>query len=238
MATLITIPAYNEEENIIEVIESIIRQKINTDILVIDDGSSDNTAALVQKNNKASLIVLPQNLGMGGAFQTGLKYAKRNNYDIVVNVDGDDQHRADEIKKIMEPVLQKKADVVIGSRLLLKDRKYPILGRRIAQKIISFLILLFSGKKITDSTSGFRCYNKKAIDLLSQYYPTDYPGGEEVVFLIKNGIRIKEVATSIKMRKKGSSFVNIAVSIHYMIRVALSIFINVFRASIIKEDKN
>ncbi|MDD5606830.1 MAG: glycosyltransferase family 2 protein, partial [Candidatus Pacebacteria bacterium] len=164
--------------------------------------------------------------------------AKRNNYDIVVNVDGDGQHRADEIKKIMEPVLQKKADVVIGSRLLLKNQKYPILGRRIAQKIISFLILLFSGKRITDSTSGFRCYNKKAIDLLSQYYPTDYPGGEEVVFLIKNGIKIKEVPISIKMRKKGSSFLNITISIHYMIRVALSIFINVFRASIIKEDKN
>jgi len=234
MKTLIIIPAYNEEENIKEVIDGVKKEEPDAKILVIDDGSSDSTASVVKNTKKADIIMLPHNLGIGGAVQTGFKYARKNTYDMVVRVDADGQHRAEEIRDVMQPVVEKKADMVIGSRFLAETGGYPILTRRIGQKIIAFFTSLIARQKITDSTSGFRCYNKRATTLLSKYYPTDSPGGEEIIFLQKNAIKIKEVPISIKMREKGKSSITTLDSIFYMIKVVLSIFINVLRTPIIK----
>ena len=144
MKTLIIIPAYNEEKNIKEVIDNVSREKPHAKILVIDDGSSDRTSPIVKETKKADIVTLPHNLGIGGAVQTGFKYAHRNNYDVVVRVDGDGQHRADQIKKILHPVLHQEANIVIGSRFLGIPTRYPHFIRRTGQKVISSLILLLT----------------------------------------------------------------------------------------------
>jgi len=229
MKTLIIIPAYNEEKNIKEVIDNVSREEPLAKILVIDDGSADNTASIVKKTQKADIIILPHNLGIGGAVQTGFKYAYNNNYDVVVRVDGDGQHRADQIKNILHPVLHQETDIVIGSRFLGIPTRYPHFVRRVGQKIISSLISLLTRQKITDASSGFRCYNKDAIELLNQYYPSDYPEPEEIIFCKKNNLRIKEVGILMREREKGSSSLTVINSMYYMIKVTLSILINILR---------
>lgn len=236
MKTLVIVPAYNEAKNIGKVIGEIKQEEPNFDILVIDDGSTDNTTFAAQNSQKATVITLPHNLGIGGAVQSGFKYAERNNYEIIIRVDGDGQHRADEIKRIVGPVLSKEADLVIGSRFLKKDRSYPSLVRRIGQTIISFLISIIIREKISDSTSGFRCYSRNLITLFNKYYPSDYPEPEEIIFLKKNKFKIKEVAVSVKNRVEGNSSLTAIKSIYYMIKVILAIFISVLRTPVIKED--
>lgn len=236
MKILIIIPAYNEEENIKGVIEDVIRYESHAKILIIDDSSSDRTAPIVKETKKADIVTLPHNLGIGGAVQTGFKYARRNNYDVVVRVDGDGQHRADQIKKILQPILEKEVDVTIGSRFLGILTRYPHFIRRTGQKIISSLISLLTRQKITDASSGFRCYNKDAIELLSQYYPSDYPEPEEIIFCKKNNLKIKEVGILMREREKGTSSLTVINSMYYMIKVTLSILINILRTpTIIKK---
>jgi glycosyltransferase involved in cell wall biosynthesis len=230
---IIIIPVYNEEHNIKGVIEEL-KQEIEFKLLLINDGSSDKTAMVAKETNGVNIIDLPYNLGIGGAVQTGFQYACKNNYNIIIRMDGDGQHRSDQIKKILQPVLDKKADVIIGSRFLDNHSKRPIFIRRMGQKIISLMVSLIIRQRITDSTSGFRCYNKQALNLLNQYYPTDYPEPEEIIFLKKNGLRIKETAVLMKPREKGNSSLTTIKSFYYMIKVTLSIFINIFRSSIIK----
>ena len=229
MKTLIIIPAYNEEENIRQVVESVNKYEPHAKILVIDDGSSDSTASIVKNTKKADIIVLPHNLGIGGAVQTGFKYAHKNDYDLVVRVDGDSQHRTDHIQKILQPILHQETDIVIGSRFVGVPTRYPHFIRRIGQKIISSLISLLTREKITDASSGFRCYNKDAIELLSQYYPSDYPEPEEIIFCKKNNLRIKEVGILMREREKGTSSLTAINSVYYMIKVILSIVINILR---------
>ena len=229
MKTLIIIPAYNEEKNIKRVIEDVVSFGPHAKILVIDDGSSDRTGTVARETKKADIITLPHNLGIGGAVQTGFKYARRNNYDVVVRVDGDGQHRADQIKKILQPILERETDVTIGSRFLNILTRHHNFIRRIGQKTISSLISLIIRQNITDATSGFRCYNKYAIELLNKYYPTDYPEPEEIIFCKKNNLKIKEVGILMKEREKGTSSLTAINSVYYMIKVILSIVINILR---------
>jgi len=138
MKTLVIIPAYNEGENIKEVIESVSKQEPRAKILVIDDGSSDNTASIAKKTQKAEIIILPYNLGIGGAVQTGFKYANQNKYDVVVRVDGDGQHRVDQIKKILQPILNQEANIIIGSRFLRRNKGYPSLLEELARNLFLY----------------------------------------------------------------------------------------------------
>lgn len=235
MKIIAIIPAFNEKNNIANVIKDIATREQDLDILVIDDGSSDNTSATAQAAEKALVITLPFNVGVGAAMQTGFKYAKRNGYDIVVRFDGDGQHKAEEIRKILKPILEKENDLVIGSRFLGKQN-YPIeLSRRIGQKIISFFTSFIADQKISDATSGFRCYNRKAILLLNRYYPISYPEPEEIIFIKKNGFRIKEVGVQMENRQEGKSSLTATNSIYYMARVILSIFVNLLRTPVLKE---
>lgn len=234
MKILVIIPAYNEAKNIVGVIDDIKKLDSNLDILIIDDGSSDQTSQMAEGTGKAIVITLPNNLGIGGAIQTGFKYAERKNYDIIVRVDGDGQHKAEEIKKIVKPVLDKEADVIIGSRFLNQNKSHPVSIRRIGQKIISFLISVIIRQKITDGTSGFRCYNQHLIILLNRYYPTDYPEPEEIIFLKKNKFKIKEVGVLMRSRVEGSSSLTAIKSLYYMVKVILSIFISILRTPVIK----
>ncbi len=229
MRKLIVIPAYNEGESI----GSLIRQlkaEGHTDILVINDGSTDNTEEIVRESD-VSQISLPVNLGIGGAVQTGFRYAFENQYDIILQVDGDGQHDPGYIEDLIRPILQNQADVVIGSRFIQKMGFQSSFHRRMGIRILQFLNYLLTGQHITDSTSGFRAYNFKAVAFLADHYSIDFPEPEAIVSLLKKGFRIVEVPVIMKCRERGRSSISGLKSIYYLYKVIVSIVIEYFRSS-------
>ncbi len=193
MKKIAIIPAFNEEKNIASVLFSLRQHEPEFDLLVINDGSQDRTSTVARKTNLAVVIDLPANVGIGGAVQTGFIYSQRKGYDLAVQVDGDGQHDPAEIKKILQPILEDKADMVIGSRFLGQSRFRSTFWRRVGIKLFSLLNRIFLGQAFTDSTSGFRAFNRKAIEILSQNYPDDYPEPEAIFILKKRVLRIVEV---------------------------------------------
>ena len=224
---IVIIPAFNEEGSICSVIREIRRLKTNMDIVVINDASTDNTECLVADMNEV-VLTLPFNLGIGGAVQTGFQYAYENGYDIAVQVDGDGQHIPGQIP-LLTDALKTEADVVIGSRFIETRGYTTSWARRIGVRVFMIVNSLILKQKITDSTSGFRAYNKKAIGFLASYYPHDYPEPESVVILGRNGFRIREVPVEMREREHGRSSISAVRSVYYMIKVLLAIFVDVFR---------
>ena len=209
MKILAIVPAYNEEKNIIGVIESIKSEDPQIDILVVNDGSDDRTGEIARSSGLAQVVNLSCNLGIGGAVQTGFKFARRHNYDIIFQFDGDGQHIASEIEKILTPVRNDLADVVIGSRFCQDHTGFKSTYlRRIGIKIFEMLNSLLIKQKLTDNTSGFRAYNRRAIHFLADNYPMDYPEPETVVLLGKNGFLLKEVFVHMQERMSGRSSIN------------------------------
>ena len=236
MKILSIIPAYNESANIENVLKDLYNQNIEFDVLVVNDGSVDKTGEVAEASGKAYVVNLPCNLGIGGGVQTGFKFAKQKNYDIAFQFDGDGQHKASEIKIILEPIIKNQADVVIGSRFLMKNSGFQsTFSRRIGIKIFEMVNSILIKQKITDNTSGLRAYNKKAIGFLSDFYPLDYPEPEAVILLGKNGFRIVEVPVMMQERKGGRSSISGFGSVYYMIKVLLAIFVNYLRPRIVKE---
>jgi glycosyltransferase involved in cell wall biosynthesis len=228
--TLIIVPAFNEAENIKNVIYDILEQKKNYDILIINDCSADNTSKAARETESCKVIDLPVNLGIGGAVQTGFKYAFENGYEYTVQFDGDGQHKAAEIEKILDPVKEGEADVVIGSRFLKKEPNFrSSFARRKGIFILKVVNFILTGQKITDNTSGFRAYNKRAIGFLSHNYPEDYPEPESVVLLGRNGFKIMEVSVSMKERQNGSSSIYGFRIPYYMFKVLLSVIMTGMR---------
>ncbi len=232
---LIIIPAYNEAECITDIIYEIRNTYPGYDILVVNDGSTDATGRLAKYTNKAIVVNLPYNLGIGGAVQTGFKYAKKHNYDVALQFDGDGQHMVGEIRKIVDPVLRNETDCMIGSRFVQNLGEFkPILLRRIGIRIFEISSYLLAGQKIKDQTSGFRAYNKDIINFLSSYYPVDYPEPEIIVLLGKNGFRLKEVYTQMRERQGGISSIPVQKGPYYMIKVLLSMLMATLRQKRIK----
>ena len=231
MKILLIIPAYNEEENILRVCNVIkdynskSEQKI--DYVVINDGSVDNTPKILKENN-LNHINLVHNLGIGGAVQTGYKYALENDYDIAIQFDGDGQHDVNYVEKICKPIIDKKADLVIGSRYIDKSSSefQSTFMRRLGSNIISFFIKLCTGKKIKDSTSGFRAANKDVIKIFAKNYPKDYPEPESSVQLLVNKYVIDEVPVSMNERIGGVSSIRFAKTIDYMLKVTSAIIVD------------
>lgn len=229
---LIIIPAYNEEENILNVYNSIINynKKNGTeyDVIVINDGSKDNTEQVLSKN-KVPHIKLIRNLGIGGAVQTGYKYALENDYDIAVQFDGDGQHDINYVKDIVKPLINCKCDMCIGSRFIsnTNDGFKSSASRRIGIKIISFVIKFKTKKKIYDTTSGFRAINKDIIKLYSSNYPVEYPEPISTVNALLRGYKINEVQVKMKPRQAGVSSISTWKSAYYMLNVILSILLHV-----------
>ncbi|MDQ7062996.1 MAG: glycosyltransferase family 2 protein [candidate division KSB1 bacterium] len=227
--TLIIIPAFNEQENIGRVIREIRDTGYPVDVVVINDGSTDATARVAREAG-AVVINLPFNLGIGGAVQTGFKYALRHGYEYAIQLDGDGQHVAAEIRKILDPVKGGEADMAIGSRYLAEtDYKTPLM-RRLGMLVFSFVNSALVGQKITDNTSGFRAFSRRAILFLAKYYPADYPEPEAVVVLGRNGFKIKEVPVRMRPRAAGESSINAFRSVYYMVKVLLAIFVDVFKS--------
>ena len=221
---LIIIPAYNEAENIHQVIEHLMLQAPQYDYLIVNDGSTDKTLSICQKGHYQYLN-LPINLGIGGAVQAGYVYAARNGYDIAVHMDGDGQHDIAYLGDMLKPLLEDKADIVIGSRFLEKEGFQSSITRRMGIKILSFLILLTTGKKIMDVTSGYRAVNKRFIGIYANDYPTDYPEPEAIVTAIMNRGKIMEVPVQMRAREGGSSSITFWKSVYYMIKVTLAILV-------------
>jgi len=226
---IILIPAYNEEENIGRVLSSVKEHCPEFDILVINDGSVDRTSAIARESGLAKVIDLPVNLGIGGAVQAGFLYSRRKGYDLAVQIDADGQHRPEEVPKILAPLRNGEADVVVGSRFLEKASYKSGLFRKMGIKLFYFTNRLLLGERITDSTSGFRAYNRKAIHLLSENYPDDYPEPEAIYILKKKGLKIREVPVRMDTRSGGKSSISFTRSIYYMVKVFLAIFVLILR---------
>lgn len=226
---LLIIPAYNEEENIEKTYSEIIKynKKKNNhyDVIVINDGSKDKTEDILKLNNIPHINLI-HNLGIGGAVQTGYKYALENDYDIAVQFDGDGQHDINYVKDMVKPIIDGKADFVIGSRFVKKISKFQTThARRIGINIISFFIKLFTGKKIYDTTSGFRACNKDIIKMFANGYVTEYPEPITTVQVLKNKYRLEEIPVEMKERTGGVSSIHTWKNIYYMVNVILSIIV-------------
>lgn len=225
MKLLVILPCYNEENSIGAILNSLHSLQlngINITALPVNDGSTDNTLTEIKKHTSVYLN-LPKNMGIGGAVQSGLKYAKENNFDIAVQLDGDGQHPPSELLKIITPILNDEADVCIGSRFIDKEGFQSSFMRRLGISILSFLIKLRSGKTILDCTSGYRAFNKKAIDLSVNYYPKKYPEPESTLYFIKKGLRVKEAPVIMEARDGGVSSISGWRGIYYMIKVSMAI---------------
>ena len=227
---LIIIPAYNEEKNILNVYNSIVnynkKNKSKLDVIVINDGSTDNTRIVLEDNNIPHINLIT-NLGIGGAVQTGYKYAFYNNYDIAIQFDGDGQHDIEYVEKICDPIINGNADMVIGSRFVDKNEEgfKSSFSRRIGINIISAVIKIKTGKKIYDVTSGFRAVNKKIIEEFSINYPQEYPEPISTVNILQNNKIVDEVPVVMKEREHGKSSITSWKNVYYMINVILSIVI-------------
>ena len=222
MKSLIVIPAYNEQDTIGLVIGELVTEFPRSDILVVNDGSSDETENIV-KTFDVHLISMPFNLGVGAAVRAGFKYAHRNGYELMVQFDADGQHVASEITKLIGKISEGDADTVIGSRFH-KNSIYKInFTRKLAINFLAILVRLFAKCKISDPTSGFRINNLKAIKYYSRNYPTDYLGDtvESIVNGSKNGIKFTEINIQMNNRQGGEASQNLVQSFAYLLRTTL-----------------
>lgn len=219
MKILIIIPAYNEEKSILNVVNDIKSCGVVCDYLIVNDCSTDGTARICEENN-LNFVSLSNNLGIGGAMQTGYKYAYENGYDVAMQFDGDGQHIASEIPKVLN--LIEAADIVIGSRYLEKKGFQSSQMRRFGIKFFTFLIKTLTGQKITDPTSGFRAVYGRVIEIFAKDYPTDYPEPETICLLARNKFKILETGVVMKERESGASSITFIKSIYYMIKVSIA----------------
>lgn len=224
--TLIIIPAFNEENNIANVINDIFSNYKEADILVVNDGSVDRTAEIL-KTQEVIVVNHIFNIGIGASFETGCKFAFKKGYGYIVRMDGDGQHDSSFIKSILEPIKNNEADIVIGSRFIEESEFTTSSYRLIGIKLISLILTIMTRKKVTDPTSGFCALNKKAFEFFSENCVEDYPEPEILVF--HRDFRIKEVPISIMKRQEGTSSITPLKSIYYMIKVLFSLFVSLFR---------
>lgn len=227
MKVLIVIPAYNEALNLEKVVKDI-KENTNYDYVIINDCSKDNTLEVCEKNG-FNVISLPINYGLASAIQVGMKYAMNNNYDAVVQFDGDGQHEAKYIKDLINE-LENGTDIAIGSRFVEKKKNHSI--RMLGSCIISICIKIATGKTIRDTTSGMRAFNKECIKelIVNMNLP---PEPDTLVYMIKNGMKVKEVQVEMKDREQGESYLNAWKSMQYMMNVCVSIiFVHAFRKKI------
>lgn len=229
-SVLVIIPAYNEEKCIAQVISEVKQATPFVDILVINDGSLDATAAMARRAG-AGVLNLPFNLGIGGAVQAGIKFAWNHGYPFLVRTDGDGQHIAKHIPRLLEVVMRGRADVAIGSRFCPDQETYcPPFARRLGIRYFTLLVSLLIGRRVYDPTSGFQCMSRSAIRYFSHYYPQDYPEVEARVLMKKMGLRVIEIPVEMRPRRSGVSSINLLRSIYYVFKVTLATLMIAFRA--------
>jgi glycosyltransferase involved in cell wall biosynthesis len=223
---LIIIPAFNEGRNIKATIDEISAQRLAVTVAVINDGSKDDTS-LQARNSGVHVIDLPFNLGIGGAVQTGFKFALEHDFDVAVQVDGDTQHDVSYLPAILEPVIRGEADMTIGSRFLPPYLGYrSSLVRRVGIHFFAGLISAITARKVTDPTSGFRAFNKRMIRLFAGYYPHDFPEPEAIAVAARHMARVIEIPVKMRKRSAGNSSIRYLRTLYYMIKVTFAILLD------------
>jgi glycosyltransferase involved in cell wall biosynthesis len=236
---LLIIPAYNEAEGIVQVIDKVLEYRkktpYNLDYLVINDGSTDNEEAVLLENN-IHHVELVNNLGIGGAVQTGYLYALEHDYDIAIQYDGDGQHDIESLSQLVEPIINNKADFTVGSRFVEDSTStFKSTGaRQLGIRLLSGLIYLLTKMRVKDVTSGFRAGNRQVIRQFAHRYPSQYPEPESYMHLVAKNIRVKEIGVNMFERTTGRSSIHFFDSAAYMVNVSLAILI----ASLIKKEES
>lgn len=232
MKIAIIVPAYNEEKAIASVVADVnaiaVQNELHLDVIVVNDCSTDSTSIIISKLNCISLD-LPINLGIGGAVQTGFKYAFENDYDYAIQTDGDGQHPASEIPQLINSAIRENADVVIGSRFLEKEGFQSSNLRRAGINYFRRLNKMLVGVTVHDSTSGFRLISKKVLEVVSEYYPDEYPEPEAIILYSLHQFKIVEVPVKMKERQGGVSSIGRSSSVYYMFKVSLAILYTFIR---------
>jgi glycosyltransferase involved in cell wall biosynthesis len=226
---LAVVPAYNESATVAAVVRELNATAPDFDVLVVDDGSTDATAELARAAG-ARVLRLPFNLGIGGAVQSGFAFALENGYERMIQVDGDGQHVGDEISTLRDAMDgDPRLDMVCGSRFLTDNGYLAPISRRTGIHIFAFLLSRIVGQRVTDPTSGFRLYNRRAIALFARDYPHDYPEVEAVLMVHHHQLRMREVPVKMLERGGGVSSIRSGKSAYYMVKVLLAIFVGLVR---------
>jgi glycosyltransferase involved in cell wall biosynthesis len=229
---LIIIPCFNEEKSITLLLEELLKinfsNKYRVEIVVVNDGSEDNTVEVINQLN-VIILDLPVNIGIGGAVQTGLKYAFENDFEIAIQVDGDGQHPPMEILKMLKAQEENPSNLIIGSRFISKEGFQSSLFRRLGIFYLHWLNKILTQKNFYDITSGFRLFDKKAISLAARFYPDEYPEPESLVIFAKAGFSISETPVLMKPRQGGQSSIRYFSQVYYIIKVSLAMFFSYIR---------
>jgi glycosyltransferase involved in cell wall biosynthesis len=228
MRSAAVVPAYNEADSIRAVVAELRAADPALEIVVVDDGSTDSTAALAAAAG-ATVLRLPYNLGIGAAVQTGLQYAFEHEFDIAVQVDGDGQHDAAELERLLEPIRAGRADIAVGTRFAGRRTYRPSVARRLGIVLFAGLVSLIVRQRVTDTTSGFRAMNRRGIRLFATDYPHDYPEVEATVLVYRHGLRLVEVPVEMRQRETGRSSITPYRSLYYMGKVTLALFVGLLR---------
>jgi glycosyltransferase involved in cell wall biosynthesis len=226
------LPALNEEGNVGRVIEEIRAYDPGFEIVVVDDGSVDRTSEVAAEHG-AIVLRLPFNLGIGGAVQTGYRYALENGFELAVQIDGDGQHDPSQLDKLLAPLLAGEADLVVGSRFAEGGKYAAGRSRRLGIRLFAALVSVLCRQHLTDTTSGFRAVNRKGIVLFAADYPHDYPEVEAIVMAVRQRLRLREVAVSMRPRDSGHSSITPLRSAYYVIKVTLAVLIGLGRRSVV-----
>ena len=232
------VPARNEAGAIGGVLDELRAFDPGLDVVVVDDASTDRTAAIAAERG-AAVVRLPFNLGIGGAVQTGFKYALEHGYDVAVRLDGDGQHIPAELPKLLAPVESGEADIVVGSRFASggEGEYRPPIARRAGIRFFAKLVSMLVGQTVTDTTSGFQALNRKGIALFAADYPHDYPEVEATVMVVKNRLRLVEASVEMREREHGTSHINALRSVYYVLKVTLALFVGIFRRGAVVVDE-
>jgi glycosyltransferase involved in cell wall biosynthesis len=228
LRSIAIVPARNEEASLGPLLAEIRAAEPDLGIVVINDGSTDATAQVAAAAG-VPVVNLPFNVGIGGTIQTGYQYALEHGYDIAIQVDGDGQHDPSEIGSVLEPILEDRADLVVGTRFVSGGGYRGTRLRRVGIRIFANVVSLMVGQRVSDTTSGFRAVNRKALRLFAAQYPHDYPEVESIVLLSRHGQRMLEVPVQMRVRETGASSITALGAAYYMIKVLLALFIGLFR---------
>ena len=222
MRALVVVPAFNEEASLPATLEELRERAPALDVVVVDDGSSDATASEA-RHAGVPVLVLPINLGVGAALQTGFRYALEHGYEVAVQLDADGQHDPADLAPLLEPLDRGQADLVIGSRFIQGSGRYRApLFRRAGITVFSGLATLVIGRRLTDTTSGLRAYGRRVMRLCLDYFPQDFPDAPLLIWLARNGVRWIEVPVTMRPRRAGRSFYTFTRSVYYPYKTLLA----------------
>jgi glycosyltransferase involved in cell wall biosynthesis len=230
------VPAYNEEQNIARVVAELRVFDPGLDIVVVSDGSADRTAEVAEAAG-ARVLRLPYNLGIGGAVQTGFRYAWEQGYDLAVRCDGDGQHVPGELPKVVRPVESGEADIAVGSRFVSGNGYRSSASRRVGIVLLATVVSAIARQRVTDTTSGFQALNRRALELFAADYPHDYPEVEGMVMTIRHKLRLVEVPVEMRERRHGRSSITAFRSVYYMAKVLTALFVGLFRRDLVPLEK-